>query len=88
LTEGARPIVKIRGLKTAEALEATIAAGADMAGFVFFGEEPAPSRLRRGAPGNRGRQDSQSRAERGRRRRRVCRDDGVTTRFVQDRTLS
>ncbi len=36
MTEGARPIVKICGLKTAEGLEATIAAGADMAGFVFF----------------------------------------------------
>jgi len=40
LTKIARPLVKICGLKTPEALEATIAAGADMAGFVFFEKSP------------------------------------------------
>ncbi len=33
-------VVKICGLKTPDALEATIAAGADMAGFVFFPASP------------------------------------------------
>ncbi|HYA81270.1 MAG TPA: N-(5'-phosphoribosyl)anthranilate isomerase, partial [Methylocystis sp.] len=32
--------VKICGLSTPEALEATIRAGADMAGFVFFEKSP------------------------------------------------
>jgi phosphoribosylanthranilate isomerase len=36
----ARTIVKICGLSTPDTLEATIAAGADMAGFVFFEKSP------------------------------------------------
>jgi phosphoribosylanthranilate isomerase len=35
-----RPLVKICGLNASEALEAAIAAGADMAGFVFFEGSP------------------------------------------------
>jgi len=35
-----RPIVKICGLRTIEALEASIEAGADLAGFVFFEKSP------------------------------------------------
>jgi phosphoribosylanthranilate isomerase len=35
-----RPIVKICGLKTIDALEASIEAGADLAGFVFFEKSP------------------------------------------------
>jgi phosphoribosylanthranilate isomerase len=34
------PLVKICGLKTPEALDAAIAAGADMVGFVFFPKSP------------------------------------------------
>lgn len=34
------PLIKICGLSTPEALEATIDAGADMAGFVFFEKSP------------------------------------------------
>ena len=34
------PIVKICGLSTAASLEAALAAGADMAGFVFFPKSP------------------------------------------------
>ena len=34
------PIVKICGLSTAPTLEAALAAGADMAGFVFFPKSP------------------------------------------------
>src|SRR6516225_8403045 len=34
------PIVKICGLSTAAALEAALAAGADMVGFVFFAKSP------------------------------------------------
>lgn len=35
-----RPIVKICGLKTIDALEASIEGGADLAGFVFFEKSP------------------------------------------------
>ncbi len=38
-------IVKLCGLKTPQAMEATIAAGADMAGFVFFAASPRHIRL-------------------------------------------
>jgi phosphoribosylanthranilate isomerase len=37
---GQGPIVKICGLKTIDALEASIEAGADLAGFVFFEKSP------------------------------------------------
>jgi phosphoribosylanthranilate isomerase len=37
---GLTPVVKICGLSTPQTLEATIAAGADMAGFVFFAKSP------------------------------------------------
>ena len=36
-------LVKICGLKTPEALDAALAAGADMVGFVFF--EPSPRNI-------------------------------------------